>query len=313
MEFNDVTNAVSTEDFYDMFSGKASFADEAPVANNPVDNIEDLQDMKIFNDESGNMEQIDFDNIIDDPFNDLSDTSVDLPADELADWVAVNGVKVEREEIEKALNAYSGVKEWGEQVNQHFEELDAFQEGLDRLYSISHSEINGYIEQLQNTVDNPRIDPASRMEAYNELVKYKNQQAAIEAQYKESHASLQARKASAERLKGNAIGNELRAMGWKPEDYELAGKFMQENGIVLAAKDASSSLMVAIRKAALYDAEKNKLKEEARSNTAKAITGTATRSSKAITPVDEARKNKARQMANEGTLTKDDMFKYLID
>lgn len=331
MEFENESNAITTEAFasflteqeqkqqkaYDetvlnIFDGKGGFEDEEDFKpRNDNDNV-DFD----FKNEFGEA----FDPNTDDvsPFGDEDDASDLIPtdyieADELSDYTVINGEKVEREVVERALNAYSGVKEWGNQLNEHFDELDALEENINKMYSLANSEINMYIEQLEEVVNNDRYDAVKRVDALKQLNAYKAQKAGIEKAYSENYEGVIARKAHAEQLKGQTVRNELLAMGWKNPDFETTANFMIQNGIRLSAKDVSSSLMVALKKAAMYDADKNKLKEETKSNVQKAITGQPQRKSNVVSPEDVREKARAAKAAKEGKLKQEDMFKYLED
>lgn len=313
-------NTITTEDFSqslmdNIFSGKGSFSDDNDDIKSKVTTKDDVDEVDYeFKNEHGAEYDPSTDGVID-PLDDVSDLMPTdyIEANELADFVAVNGERVEREVIEKALNAYGGVKEWGNNLNSHFEELDALEENINKMYSLANSEINVYIEQLEGVVNNDRYDAVKRMEAYKQLQAYQAQKAGIEKSYSENFDGIKARKASAEQLKGQTVSNELVAMGWKQNDFQTTANFMISNDIRLAAKDVSSSLMIALKKAALYDAGKNKLKEETKSNVQKAITGTAQRKSNVVAPEDSRRKAKAAQMAKDGTLSSKDAFEFLID
>lgn len=318
MEF-DAQTQISTEDFSqalmdNIFGNGAGFSDEEGFTA-PKDTANE-EASELFDYSGTDAAGIDEDAITEalkaDGIDDLIPTDF-VEANELADFVAVNGERVEREVIEKALNAYSGYSEWGKNVNTHFEELDELEENISKMYQLSNSEINMYVEQLEGIVNNDKYDAVKRMEAYNELAKYKGQKAQIEKAYSENYAELQRKKANAEMLKGQAVSNELAAMGWKAQDFETTANFMIQNNIRLGAKDVSSSLMIALKKAALYDAGNTKLKEETKSNVQKAITGQAQRPSKAITPEDTRRKAKAAQMMKDGTLSTRDAFEFLTD
>lgn len=322
MEYEQIDNAISTEDFAKIFAGEAHFPDDVITDHNghvteARDLVDDVSDLSFKNDMG---EEIDFNDIYEpndlDDLSDVTESEINdlLPdAAELPEYVSFEGERVDREKVEKALTAYKGFAEWGNQVNEHFEELDALEEKLNRLNSMAYSEISGYINELQSVVDNDRIDSVKRMDAYKQIQAYKAQQAGIEKEYSESHAMLQARKANAERLKGNAVSNELTAMGWKANDFETVGKYMLANNIRMGAKDASSSLMVALKKAAMYDAKNTEAKDEMKSSVQRAITGAPARASKTITPDNNRRRAKAERMLKEGTLTPQQMFSELID
>lgn len=317
MEFNDIDNAVDTAEFYNFFPEDGKFTDDVITDHNglevkptaaPVEDNSDLFDYS----------QIDSDNITSNVLDEYSDEDVDNAADlmkgeALADFVSIAGANYEREHVERAVEAYAGVKAWSDDVNAHFEELDAFEMKLNQLEGIAHAELNSYISQLEDVINNERVDPVQRMEAYKEMQKYQRQQAEFNAGYSESYNALQARKQNAERLKGKAVTNELVSIGWKEKDFVTASQFMRENNIVIPAISASKELMIALKKAAMFDAKQKGLETDSASSVQRAITGAPARKSNVITPEDTRLKARARKALDDGKLGTKEMFDFLVN
>lgn len=320
MEFNDIENAVSTADFYDFtFPADGKFTDDVNTDHNGFETkateakpVED--DVKDLFDYSGT----DADDTAINPLDEYSDEELDTATDlmqgeALGDFVSIGGANYEREHVERAVEAYAGVKAWSEDVNAHFEELDAFEMQLNQLEGIAHAELNSYISQLEDVINNERVDPVQRMEAYKEMQKYQRQQAEFNKGYTESYNALQARKQNAERLKGKAVTNELVSIGWKEKDFITASQFMRENNIVIPAISASKELMIALKKAAMFDAKQKGVEAESISSVQRAITGAPARKSNVITPDDVRMKARARKALDEGKIGTREMFDFLIN
>lgn len=327
MEFNDVDNAVNTSDFYNMIGGEdkafndifangGSFADEAPKENKAED-ISDIFEGNAFDTvENDEYKQALAEGSLPLNLEDIPDveSAVDLMHGEvLADYVSIGGNNYDREHVEHAVEAYAGIKSWSEDVNAHFEELDAFEMQLNQLEGIAHAELNSYISQLEDVINNERVNPVQRMEAYKEMQKYQKQQAEFNKGYSESFNALQARKQNAERLKGKAVTNELISIGWKEKDFITASQFMQANNIVIPAISASKELMIALKKAAMFDAKQKGLETDSASSVQRAITGAPARKSNAITPEDVRTKARVRKALEDGKIGTKEMFDFLIN
>lgn len=319
MEYNAQTE-MSTVDFSKMFSGEMNFADEAPLA---AENIKDDMDgfkQSVLNEDTYEYEDVDYENQFEtNPLFDdeeaTPESAVDLlGGNDLPEYINYNGSQLMREDVEKALVAHGKINEFATEVQNHFAELDAFEENLNQLNYLATSEISEYIDHYQSVLDNPRIDAQTRTEAYTEIQRYKGQRAAIENQYKASSQQLQERKAQAGRLKGKAVYNQLSNAGWKDNDFQNVASYMEANSIVIPFGAVDSNVMIALKKAAMYD---NKIKEDKgvlETNVQRAIAGKPARTSKpVITPDDSRRRAKAEQMLRDGTLSTNDMFDMLSD
>ncbi|WEF29978.1 hypothetical protein PYR66_09925 [Klebsiella aerogenes] len=313
------SNEISVNDFASLFAD--GFADEKPMnKEGVVDSASDLP-MSTYNEESGDYEDVDFNQLFDNPLDDDSylpegiDSVEDLVApSELGERVKIGEVAYDKSDIERAMSLHSKIDSFASEVNAHFAELEEWEAGVNRLHAISTSEISEYIDHYQSIVDNDRVDPATRIEALNEIKRYKAQRAAIEDNYKTSYAQLQERKAQAERLKGKAVFNQLANMGWKDSDFSMIGEYMNKNQIVVPFQNASSELMIALKKAAMFDKRNSEAEDGMTSNVQRAIAGKPSRVSK---PINEdairAKRNKAAAMAGRGELSTSDMFNYLVD
>lgn len=321
MEFND-TNVMSTEDFAAMFAGEMNFADETPIVASKTD--DDMSDFKqsTYNEEKGDFEDVDFDQFEINPLFDDSDIHLNddgsitdlVNASAIPDYIEYNGNKLDRESVEKALNAFPAIQELNTNIQAHFSELDEWEQGLNQLHAIATSEISEYIEHYQSVVDNERIDPSTRIEALNEIKRYKAQRAAIEDGYKSQFNSMQERKAQAQRLKGKAVYTQLTQAGWKQDDFANVAEYMTSNNITIPYGAVDSNVLVAIKKAAMFDKKLKQDHEGLESSVQRAIAGKPSRvSNPVITPDNSRRKAKAEALFNEGKLSTQDMFSFLTD
>lgn len=307
-------NEITTADFSAIFDNGGVFADEQKPDAGNVNELEGLS----FKDDWGN--EIDADNLYETDFlnDDTDDTNSAIDdminqTSTLGNVVSVNGVTYQKEEVEKALSMHNDVKSLADNLNSHMQELEDYEMNMNELYSISRSEIDEYIQHYQSVLDNERVDPATRTEAYKEIRRYEGQKAQMEMQYKKTFEANQAAKQRAERLKGQAIANQLKSMNWKEKDFSQVAGFMSSNNISIPFESASAEMMIAMRKAAMFDEAQNKNKEEISNSVQRALAGKPARTSKNISPEDERRKARAAAMASKGELSANDMFSFLKD
>lgn len=301
-DFNENANVIDSEidtaDFSAMFLN--GFSDEQFEEKPSTNNIDGLE----FKDNEGNV-IANVDDLVYDP---LEDDAV-LPVD----MIAFGDVQYERDKVAKAMEMHEKVDSFAMALEEHKLELDEYEENMNELYSISNSEINEYISHYQSILENDRIDPATRIEAHKEIQRYQGQRAQLEAAYKKAYNANAEAKNRAERLKGKAIANQLIKSGWKEKDFAMIGEYMNANNIVIPFSSASDSVMIALRKAAMFDEAQNKNKEDASNTVQRALAGKPVRASRNISPDDERRKARAKALANSGELSTNDMFKFLQD
>lgn len=302
-------NEISVADFASIFDNGGVFADEVP-AEKTENELEGLT----FKDDYGNELQTDdlyqVDALDDEslPIDDLIEQTT-----QLGSVVNIGGVQYQREDVEKAVAMHSKIEMFASEVDAHFAELEDYEHNMNELYSIARDEADEYINYYQAILDNPKMSEDKRLEAYNEVNKYKGQLAQLKLQYSKVQASNQAAKERAEALKGKAVANQLMAKGWKQKDFETLGKFMSSNNIVIPFGQANDALFIALRKAAMFDEKENKAKDELSNTVGRAIAGKPARASKNITPEAERRNARARALAEAGELNKDDMWKFIKD
>jgi len=312
-------NEISTDDFSSFFSGEIAFADEAPAVEQTSEQIEDLMSHEIWNEESGENEQVDLEGIsngfFDDSADELSEDFNEFSSpSELPETIAFDGERYDRTQVEKAIAMHSKIDNFAKEVNSHFEELESWENNMNQLQYVATSEINEYIDHYQGVLDNPRADAVSRTEAYQEIKRYQSQKAAIEMQYQQTAKQLAERKANAERLKGKAVYNQLTNSGWKDGDFSTVANYMSNNNLIIPFGVVDSSLMIALKKAAMFDAGQAANKEEIESSVQRAIAGKPARNNKPIiTPENSRIRAKAEKMAATGELSTQDMFNFLRD
>lgn len=312
-ENNSNVKEISTDDFAAMFNGDAVFADEQPKQ-------EATDDMSGFSLTDDMNDEIDFDNIYEpDVFDDLSDVPESeslndlIEAHELDAPISINGVRYEREQVEKALNMHSNLDGFSAAINSTMTELDNYADEVDKFYQIAVGEHNETINYYQSILDNERADAVTRTEAYKEIQKANMNRRLLEEQYSKVHSESQAKKQRVEKLKGEAVANELLSMGWKQSDFITTTEYMRNCGVIVPYSILSPSIMIALKKAAMFDNKEKANIEKASSSVQRAIAGKPARQSAGITPDDARKKAKAKQLAAKGELSAADMFNYLDD
>lgn len=302
-------NEMSVEDFASIFDNGGVFADEVP-AEKTENELEGLT----FKDDYGNELQTDdlyqVDALDDEslPIDDLIEQTT-----QLGSVVNIGGVQYQREEVEKAVAMHNDVQTLADNLNSHMEELEDYEHNMNELYSVSRGQIDEYISYYESIVNNERVLPQERVDALKELQNYKGQLAQMEMQYKKTFEANQAAKERAEKLKGQAVANQLKAKGWKQKDFEMLGNYMSTNNLTIPFAQANDALFIALRKAAMFDEKENKAKDEISNTVGRAIAGKPARASKNITPEAERRNARARALAEAGELNKDDMWKFIKD
>lgn len=302
-------NEISVADFASIFDNGGVFSDEAPV-----EKVENEIEGLTFKDDYGNELQTDdlyqVDALDDDsmPIDDLIEQT-----SQLGNVVSIGGVQYHKEEVEKAVAMHNDALILADNLNSHKEELDDLEYNMNELYSVSRGQIDEYISYYEGILNNERISPQDRIEAHKELQNYKGQLAQMEMQYKKTFEANQAAKQRAEKLKGQAVANQLKAKGWKQKDFEMLGNYMSTNNLTIPFAQANDSLFMALLKAAMFDEKESKIQDELHNTTQRALAGKPARASKNITPEAERRNARAKALAEAGELNKDDMWNYIKD
>lgn len=302
-------NEISVADFASIFDIGGVFADEAPVEkeSNELEGLTFKDDYgnELQTDDLYQVDALDNDSL---PIDDLIEQT-----SQLGNIVSIGGVQYQKEEVEKAVAMHSKIEMFASEVDAHFAELEDYEHNMNELYSVSRGQVDEYISYYENIMNNERVSPQERVEALKELQNYKGQLAQMEMQYKKTFEANQAAKERAEALKGKAVANQLMAKGWKQKDFEMLGKFMSNNNIVIPFGQANDSLFMALRKAAMFDEKESKIQDELHNTTQRALAGKPARASKNITPEAERRNARAKALAESGDLSPEQMFSFIKD
>ncbi|CEL82327.1 hypothetical protein BN1222_03589 [Klebsiella quasipneumoniae] len=280
------------------------------------DNMDGLEFTEEFDDE-GNPFQYDpedseYDN------DDIVDDSDYRDASEFDDskLYRIGDENFEVGQIEKAVGAYKDIERYYSEIENHRTGLNEAEEQINKLAYLAHGQIDKTIEYYTDIMDNPRTSDADYRIALTELRNAEAAKKAIEAEYVESQRVMNARKQEAEGLKAITIRNELvHKHGWKQEDMQAVAEYMGSNGIVVKADAVNTNLMLALRKAASFDAQRNKAKVDADEKVVTALRGKGITKVK-VAPeksIDEAGRRKAEAKYRNGDIKHDEMFNYLVD
>lgn len=309
---------IDTKDLYNMITDGFEGEEIAPLeARSSVGNdMEGLEFTEEFDDEGNpfhyDAEDSEYDN------DDIIDDSDYRDASEFDDskLYRIGDENFEVSQIEKAVTAYKDIDAFQSRVNEHLTGLQEAEEQFNKLAYLAHGQIDKTIEYYTDIMDNPRTSDADYRIALTELRNAEAAKKAIEAGYAESQRISKAKQQEAEGLKAITIRNELvHKHGWKQEDMQAVAEYMGSNGIVVKGDAVNTNLMLALRKAAAFDAQRNKAKVDADEKVITALRG------KGITKVkvapeksnDDAAKRKAQAKAQRGELSPADMFNFLDD
>lgn len=229
---------------------------------------------------------------------------------------SIAGENYEVAHIEKAIEAYKDISQYNTHLSQHLESLIEAEEEFNKLQTLAYGQIDATIQYYDSVMNDPRTNDAEYRIAMNETRKAQAQKDAIEAEYVKAREIMNQKKQQAESLKGLNMRNELiHSHKWNNEDFQAIGEYIQSNGINLKGEAVNTQLMLALRKAAAFDANRNKAKIDADKKTVQALRGTpSTKPTKAPeSTTSDSAKAKAQALANNGTLKQEDMFQFLKD
>ncbi|WP_281080286.1 hypothetical protein [Klebsiella quasivariicola] len=308
---------ISTQDLYNMITDGFEGEEVAPLEerSNTASDMDGLEFTEEY-DSEGNPFQYDTED--NDDSYDVDDDASDYAAAEGFDDTkrySIGDEVYEVAQIEKAVSAYKDIDTFQSRVNEHIAGLQEAEEQFNKLAYLAHGQIDKTIEYYTEIMDNPRTSDSDYRIALTELRNAEAAKKAIEAGYAESLRMSKAKRQEAEGLKAITIRNELvHNHGWKQEDMQAVAEYMGSNGIVVKGDAVNTNLMLALRKAASFDAQRNKAKVDADEKVITALRG------KGITKVkvapeksnDEA-KRRAAAKAARGEWKDDSLFNYLED
>lgn len=318
MEFQEI----STQELSSIFANDEKFADEEGFTSShdkleKDQNISD-DDLKLYDDLG---DEINLSDIMEDDDDDYSEDDVSplTDASSLDDDAiySIDGENYEVGQIEKAITAYKDISMFQDQVSQHMANLEEAEQEFNKLQALSYGQIDVTIEYYQNIIDNPSTNDTDYRIATREKRNCEAQKREIEQQYAKSREVMNAKKAEAERLKGATIRNELvHSHGWNTDDFQAATDYIRSNGINLKGEAVSTSLLLALRKAAAFDAKRLEVQVDSEEKVVKALRSKSP-SKSSVAPQNTAgsdqAKRKAKAKAERGELSQSDMFRFLED
>lgn len=310
---------ISTEELSALFNdGFEGESDITPVKEKieKGDAIDDLEFPTEY-DEEGNPFQYDpedseYDN------DDIIDDSDYRDASEFDDskLYRIGDENFEVGQIEKAVTAYKDIDAFQSRVNEHLTGLQEAEEQFNKLAYLAHGQIDKTIEYYTEIMDNPRTSDSDYRIALTELRNAEAAKKAIEAGYAESQRISKAKQQEAEGLKAITIRNELvHKHGWKQEDMQAVAEYMGSNGIVVKGDAVNTNLMLALRKAASFDAQRNKAKVDADEKVVTALRGKGITKVKVAheKSIDEAGRRKAEAKYRNGDIKQEELYNFLVD
>ncbi|EJL3592487.1 hypothetical protein NMG37_000154 [Salmonella enterica] len=318
MEFQEI----STQELSSIFANDEKFADEEGFTSSREklekdQNIAD-DDLKLYDDLG---DEINLSDIMEDDDDDYSEDDVSplTDASSLDDDAvySIDGENYEVGQIEKAITAYKDISMFQDQVSQHMANLEEAEQEFNKLQALSYGQIDVTLDYWQQIAESPKTNNDDYRRAMNEIRACEAQKREIEQQYAKSREVMNAKKAEAERLKGATIRNELvHSHGWNTDDFQAATDYIRSNGINLKGEAVSTSLLLALRKAAAFDAKRLEVQVDSEEKVVKALRSKSP-SKPSVAPQNTAgndqAKRKAKAKAERGELSQSDMFRFLED
>ncbi|EPB0644637.1 hypothetical protein ACRRRY_000173 [Salmonella enterica subsp. enterica] len=319
MEFQEI----STQELSSIFANDEKFADEEGFTSSREklekdQNISDDDDLKLYDDLG---DEINLSDIMEDDDDDYSEDDVSplTDAESLDDDAiySIDGENYEVGQIEKAITAYKDISMFQDQVSQHMANLEEAEQEFNKLQALSYGQIDVTLDYWQQIAESPKTNNDDYRRAMNEIRACEAQKREIEQQYAKSREVMNAKKAEAERLKGATIRNELvHSHGWNTDDFQAATDYIRSNGINLKGEAVSTSLLLALRKAAAFDAKRLEVQVDSEEKVVKALRSKSP-SKPSVAPQNTAgndqAKRKAKAKAERGELSQSDMFRFLED
>ncbi|EAB5406264.1 hypothetical protein DS339_09090 [Salmonella enterica subsp. enterica] len=319
MEFQEI----STQELSSIFANDEKFADEEGFTSSREklekdQNISDDDDLKLYDDLG---DEINLSDIMEDDNDDYSEDDVSplTDAESLDDDAiySIDGENYEVGQIEKAITAYKDISMFQDQVSQHMANLEEAEQEFNKLQALSYGQIDVTLDYWQQIAESPKTNNDDYRRAMNEIRACEAQKREIEQQYAKSREVMNAKKAEAERLKGATIRNELvHSHGWNTDDFQAATDYIRSNGINLKGEAVSTSLLLALRKAAAFDAKRLEVQVDSEEKVVKALHSKSP-SKPSVAPQNTAgndqAKRKAEAKAKRGELSQSDMFRFLED
>lgn len=319
MEFQEI----STQELSSIFANDEKFADEEGFTSSREklekdQNISDDDDLKLYDDLG---DEINLSDIMEDDDDDYSEDDVSplTDAESLDDDAiySIDGENYEVGQIEKAITAYKDISMFQDQVSQHMANLEEAEQEFNKLQALAYGQIDVTLDYWQQIAESPKTNNDDYRRAMNEIRTCEAQKREIEQQYAKSREVMNAKKAEAERLKGATIRNELvHSHGWNTDDFQAATDYIRSNGINLKGEAVSTSLLLALRKAAAFDAKRLEVQVDSEEKVVKALRSKSP-SKPSVAPQNTAgsdqAKRKAKAKAERGELSQSDMFRFLED
>ncbi|ECI7593669.1 hypothetical protein E0663_17220 [Salmonella enterica subsp. enterica] len=319
MEFQEI----STQELSSIFANDEKFADEEGFTSSREklekdQNISNDDDLKLYDDLG---DEINLSDIMEDDDDDYSEDDVSplTDASSLDDDAvySIDGENYEVGQIEKAITAYKDISMFQDQVSQHMANLEEAEQEFNKLQALAYGQIDVTLDYWQQIAESPKTNNDDYRRAMNEIRACEAQKREIEQQYAKSREVMNAKKAEAERLKGATIRNELvHSHGWNTDDFQAATDYIRSNGINLKGEAVSTSLLLALRKAAAFDAKRLEVQVDSEEKVVKALRSKSP-SKPSVAPQNTAgndqAKRKAKVKAERGELSQSDMFRFLED
>ncbi|MCU7121058.1 hypothetical protein J3T26_09905 [Salmonella enterica] len=318
MEFQEI----STQELSSIFANDEKFADEEGFTSsrNKLEKDQNIadDDLKLYDDLG---DEINLSDIMEDDDDDYSEDDVSplTDASSLDDDAiySIDGENYEVGQIEKAITAYKDITHFYDQVTEHQKGLQEAAQEFNKLQSLAYGQIDATIEYYQKIIDNPSTNDTDYRIATREKRNCEAQKREIEQQYAKSREVMNQRNREAEALKTMTVRNELiHNYGWNNEDLNTLGNYIIENKIVVKGEAMNTSLMIALRKAAEYDAKRSQTERKADEKVVKALRSKSP-SKPSVAPQNTAgsdqAKRKAKAKAERGELSQSDMFAWLED
>ncbi|HBT3802609.1 TPA: hypothetical protein MBI04_003561 [Klebsiella pneumoniae] len=274
-------NEITVDALYSQMEGNFltpdfAFADEEPI-DNKTDSVEDLTVPYSHEDDdgintSGEMSLDDFNKMMEeddqddyeDDASDLVEKDVNTFDDDEESYYVIDDKEYAAGEIKTAVKAMDDIKNFNA-MKEHFREgMSKLADEFSRAEFIRMGEYDASIEHWTKQANEAKTNQEWQQAKYNLDLAVSRREAA-KAGFEKYNRELQMGREEQERLENQQIINELiYSHNWQIDDFAEFNKYVNENGIQIKTGQASAGLLIALKKAALYDNQRKSKENELR-------------------------------------------------
>ncbi len=248
-----------------------SFADEEPV----VKSVEKDEDLTVPLDggdgDVSEMSLEDFTKMMFDEEDEIIDEAADLiekdviPFDDGEEsFYDIDGIEYASGDIKAAVKAREAMKSFDAQVNHYREGMSKLADEFARSEFMNNSVLDEAVEHWYSKMNESKTTEEFKYNQHNYQSAVDRREAG-KARFEKFNRELQAGREEQQRIEAQHIVNELLySHSWAMDDFAEVNRFIEENGIDIKPAQASAKLLIALKKAALYDNQRKTKESELR-------------------------------------------------